>query len=145
MVQKVRWPVVPILAVALVAALGACGQKAVEVKVDHTHIGTVDHTNLGTRVLLHPGEIFGVTLKGTTWTFNQVSDPSVLAELPSQAGTSHPPVRCAPELGCDVTNAWYKALAPGFAVVSATRIGCAEEQRCVADEALSRVMIEVVA
>jgi hypothetical protein len=145
MVQKARWPILPLLAVALVAVLSACGQKVAEVKVNDTHMVKVNDTDIGTHVLLHPGEVFGVTLKGTTWTFDPVSDPSVLADLPSQAGTSHEIVNCAPELGCGVTNAWYMALAPGTAVVSATQVSCIEKPRCVADQGMYRVTVVVIA
>jgi hypothetical protein len=158
MVHKARWPILLVFVVALVAVLSACGQKAAEVKavkVDNLHIGThvllhpgkemkVDNTHIGTHVLLHPGELFGVTLKGATWTFNPVSDPSVLAEVPSQAGTSHPTVNCAPELGCGVTDAWYRALAPGTAIVSATQVSCIGKPTCVADQGVYRLTVVVV-
>jgi hypothetical protein len=140
MAQKARWPILLVFVVALVGVLSACGQKAAEVKEVK-----VDNTSIGTRVLLHPGEVFGVTLKGTTWTFNPVSDPSVLADVPSQAGTSHPTVNCAPELGCIVTNAWYRALAPGTAVVSATQVSCIGKPTCVADQGVYRLTVVVVA
>jgi hypothetical protein len=140
MVRKARWPILPVFVVALVAVLSACGQKAAEVKKVK-----VDNTSIGTRVLLHPGEVFGVTLKGATWTFNPVSDPSVLADVPSQAGTSHPTVNCAPELGCGVINAWYRALAPGTAVISATQVSCIGKPTCVADQGVYRLTVVVVA
>ena len=153
MVHKARWPLLPLFAVALVTVLGACSQMVAEVKVHETpigtqvlpHPGTVNDASLGTRVLLHPGEVFGVTLKGTAWTFSPVSDPSVLAEVPSQAGTSHPMVDCAPELGCGVTNRWYMALAPGTAVVSATQVGCMEKPTCAAGHGMYRLTVVVVA
>jgi hypothetical protein len=139
MVHKARWRILLVFVVALVAVLSACGQKAAEVKAVK-----VDHTHIGTHVLLHPGEVFGVTLKGATWTFNPVSDPSVLAEVHSQAGTSHPTVDCAPELGCGVTNAWYRALAPGAAVVSATQVSCVGKPTCLADQGVYRLTVVVV-
>jgi hypothetical protein len=137
MVQKARWPILLLLAVALVAVLTACGKKVAEVKLSDTPTGT--------HVLLHPGEVFGVTLKGATWTFNPVSDPSILAEVPSQAGTSHPIVDCAPELGCGVTNAWYMALAPGTAVISATQGSCIEQPTCVGNQGIYQVTVVVIA
>lgn len=144
MVQKASRLTLTLLAVALVAVLTACGQKVAEVKVNHTHAVQVADTLTGPQVVLHRGEVFAVTLKGTAWTLNPVSDPSVLAVVPSQSGTSHPTVDCAPELGCGVTNVWYMALAPGTAVVSATQVGCIEMPTCAAAQATYQVTVVVI-
>jgi hypothetical protein len=126
-----------LLAAALVAVLGACGQTFSEVRVD-------DSKN-GQSVKVHSGDVVKVTLNTTFWTFDQSSNPSILKQVGDQVVSPDPIGSCLPGMGCGVTTAWYKALSAGIAIVTASRYSCGEARRCVGDEGHYQVTVVVIA
>lgn len=93
----------------------------------------------GQTISIGLGHTLTVTLNSTYWTFNGSSDPSVLQQAgqPTYKGTS-----CVPGGGCGTASLQFKALAPGTAVVTATRTSCGEALACGPDQ--SRYSITVM-
>jgi predicted secreted protein len=93
----------------------------------------------GQTISIRLGHTLTVTLNSTYWTFNGSSNPSVLEQAgqPTYEGTS-----CVPGGGCGTASIRFKALAPGTAVVSATRTTCGEALACGPDQ--SRYSITVI-
>jgi hypothetical protein len=103
---------------------------------------TATETDKGRTVHAHVGDRVDVVLHSTYWTFPGVSDPAVLR--PVGAPVTAPQLRgCVPGGGCGTVTASYDAIAPGTAVVSATRTTCGEAMLCTGNAGSFPVTIAV--
>lgn len=135
-----RWPV----AAAALAMLTGCSVTGVWLSggaVTHLDEKLKDRT-----VTVTAGARLELTLHSTLWTVKGSSKPRVLA---ASGGPTYPPPapRCTPapaaESGCGTVVAWYTALRPGTAVVTATRGSCGEAMRCGPGQGFYKVTIIV--
>ncbi|HLW15804.1 MAG TPA: hypothetical protein VKV69_00395 [Actinomycetota bacterium] len=111
-----------------------------------TH-GTVTATDAsdGKTFMLHEGQVLRISLSSTYWQLSDSSDPAVLALIGSPVAHSQQSTsagRCVPGQGCGTVTALYRALAPGEAWVTATRVSCGEALRCTG--ASGRFSIDVL-
>ena len=143
-----------LLADAAVALLmAACGSGVVSAGGQHSPSGgtrapgsvTVSsgHVNGGT---LHVtvGEHLNLILSSTYWQLNGSSAPAVLRQ-DGGAKVLPRPSSCPklPGLGCTPVRTSFLALAPGTAVITASRTTCGEALACAADQRHFRVTIVV--
>lgn len=102
-----------------------------------------DHVN-GRTVRVHVGERLNLILSSTYWQLHGSSAPAVLRQ--NGAITLLPrPSSCPklPGLGCVPVRASFEAMAPGTAVITASRTTCGEALACAADLRHFRVTIVV--
>jgi hypothetical protein len=105
---------------------GSGGRAAITVARDNAN-GTILHMRVGERLEL--------TLSSTYWQVHGSSAPAVLRQ--NGRGTVLPrPSTCPaiPGLGCAPIRVLFTAIAPGTAVVSASRTTCGEALRCAPDQ-----------
>ena len=96
----------------------------------------------GTTIAAKVGNRVDVVLGSTYWMFAPASDASVLSLLGTPVVDAQPN-GCVPGQGCGTTTASYDAVAPGTAVVSASRTSCGEAMRCTGTAGSYRVTITV--
>ena len=102
-----------------------------------------DHVN-GRTVRVHVGERVNLILSSTYWQLHGSSAPAVLRQ--NGAATPLPrPSTCPkiPGLGCIPLRTSFLAVAPGTAVITASRTTCGEALHCAADQRHFRVTIVV--
>lgn len=91
--------------------------------------GTVfTDANNGQTVHVAVGQQFSVSLGSTYWTFEALSDASVLHVVGTPATTRSP--GCIPGGGCGTVTAVFTAVAPGQVTVKADRRSCGEAMLC---------------
>jgi hypothetical protein len=138
-----------LLAGAAVALLMAgCGSAMPSAGGNHSHSpGSLtvssDHAN-GRTLHVTVGERLNLILSSTYWQLRGSSAPAVLR----QDGAAKPlprPSTCPklPGLGCTPVRTSFMALAPGTAVITASRTTCGEALACAADQRHFRVTIVV--
>ncbi|HUZ56500.1 MAG TPA: hypothetical protein VMU94_28745 [Streptosporangiaceae bacterium] len=102
-----------------------------------------DHAN-GRTLHVKVGERLNLILSSTYWQVRRSSAPAVLrqdgAATPLPRPSSCPKI---PGLGCTPVRTSFLALAPGTAVITASRTTCGEALRCAADQRHFRVTIVV--
>jgi len=94
------------------------------------HIQAGDDQN-GQSMTLHLGQTLTVTLCSTYWSFQGSSNPRVLA-LVGEAVVSPAPQSVCPVAGtgCGTVVQKFRAVGPGTAQVTASRVSCGEAMRC---------------
>jgi hypothetical protein len=138
-----------LLAGAAVALLVAgCGSGLPSAGGRHSHSpGSMtvssDHAN-GRTLHVTVGERLNLILSSTYWQLRGSSAPAVLR----QDGATSPlprPSSCPklPGLGCVPVRASFRAIAPGTAVITASRTTCGEALACAAGQRHFRVTIVV--
>jgi hypothetical protein len=123
-----------IVAVALPAALVACGGSSSSAVVDTRDSGAVTHqltdNDDGSTVDAHVGDSLTVTLHNTYWQF-QSPPGQVLQQrgqpAPSPGGSACPDI---PGTGCGTVVADYLVSASGTVTLAAHRESCGEAMRC---------------
>ena len=103
---------------------------------------TATDTANGQTISIGLGHNLTVTLNSTYWMFGGSSDPAVLEQAgqPTYKGTA-----CVPGGGCGTASLRFKALAPGRAVVTATRTSCGEALACGPDQSTYSITVMVTA
>jgi len=118
--------------------------SATPAAVTVTSSGDMTATDLanGQTISIGLGHTLTVTLNSTYWMFGGSSDPVVLEQAgqPIYKGTS-----CVPGGGCGTASLRFKALAPGRAVVKASRTSCGEALACGPDQSTYSVTVIVTA
>lgn len=127
---------VAIVSAALIAGCGASGLQS-----GH-EVNAADAQN-GQSISAHVGDTVRITLNTTFWTFSGSSDASVLQPQGEAVASPAPRGSCFPGMGCGTTSAIYKAIKPGSATVSATRVTCGEAMRCVGAQGSYQVTVVV--
>jgi hypothetical protein len=124
-----------VLTLALVAACGAvsasgpgAGSPTPSSSPAATLVVAGDADN-GKTVNLHVGDRVEVKLASTYWNLAGSSNPGVLEAVRPPA-VSPSPIGCVPGAGCGVVTELFAAIAPGGAIVSASRTSCGEAMRC---------------
>jgi hypothetical protein len=87
--------------------------------------GTTMHARVGDRVEL--------TLSSDYWTVEGSSAPAVLRQNGATVQLPRQP-HCPPGVGCAPLRTGFTALAPGTAMITATRTTCGEALRCVGSQ-----------
>ena len=138
----------------LTAAATACGSSAkptatsaaTSTTIATPNAATVTATDKdnGTTVAAKVGSRVDVVLASTYWTFAPVSDASVLRPVGTPVVNAQLK-GCVPGQGCGTVTASFAAVAPGTAVVSASRTSCGEAMRCSAAAGSYRVTVAVTA
>jgi hypothetical protein len=103
--------------IALVVA--ACGRSSEPAFTD---------TSCGMTITSAVGDQIIVSLGSTYWTFQAVSDPSVLEQVGTTMTT--PSAHCTPGGGCGTTRAVFDAIGAGQAMINASRTTCGEALGC---------------
>lgn len=102
-----------------------------------------DHAN-GRTFRVKVGQRLNLILTSTYWQLHGSSAPAVLRQdgatklLPRPSSCTK-----LPGLGCTPVRAPFLALAPGTAVITASRTTCGEALRCAADQSHFRITIVV--
>jgi hypothetical protein len=97
----------------------------------------------GHALTLHPGQTLLVTLASTYWTFEGSSDPQVLAAVGTPAVA---PATCGVAgSGCGTVSQEFRALEPGTAQVTASRVSCGEAMACTGASGHYLLSVQVVA
>jgi hypothetical protein len=91
----------------------------------------ISETSNGLTLTLSVRATLRLVLHNTYWTIGESSVPSVLALTASPVYSEAGLIACIPGTGCGTVTASFRALAPGRAVVTATRSSCGEALRCV--------------
>ena len=111
------------LALGAMVASGPSGASPRRVNVV-----TVTFRDKGSTVHLRVGERLRVILGSTYWSFKPSSNSRTLAQM--GAVKVVPRAGCVAGQGCGTVTALFRALAPGTAAVSASRVSCGEALRC---------------
>ena len=128
----------------LVAATSlACGPVPTNAPHQDTSEIVVNSANNGGTLKAHVNDTIRVTLDTTDWTFQSVSDSSILIPQGGQTVSPAPRGTCLPGMGCGSTTARFKAVAGGRSTITATRMSCGEARRCVGAEGLFQADIIV--
>jgi hypothetical protein len=98
----------------------------------------------GTSIALHPGQTLQVTLSSTYWSFQGSSNPQVLAIVGAPV-TSPLPCNNVPGCGAGTVSEEFRAVGPGTAQVSASRVSCGEALRCIGAAGLYQLTVKVAA
>jgi hypothetical protein len=144
-----------VLAVLAMLALAACGSGGPSIPTFRTEPTTTSTTTAPTisgisigssenkhTVSVVVGQTITLTLDSTYWKINGSSNPKVVRQVGKQVTT--PQISgCVPGQGCGTAQAEFIALAPGNAVLSATRTTCGEALRCVGSEGSYRTTVTV--
>lgn len=107
------------------------------------NVVTVGDSQDGRSVAAHTGDTVRVVLDSTAWTISGSSDAGVLQPGGEQVVSPGPPGSCFPGMNCGTTTDEFRALKPGIAMVTATRVSCGEARVCVGAEGIYRVTVVV--
>jgi hypothetical protein len=102
---------------------------------------TVDETASGA-VSLRVGQQLIIDLHSTYWMVQGSSNPPVLT-MDGAVVVSPSPDGCVPGQGCGTVTADFHAIAPGDAVVNASRTSCGEALRCTGGQGTFRLTVHV--
>ncbi|HKT37795.1 MAG TPA: hypothetical protein VJR48_05445 [Ktedonobacterales bacterium] len=69
-----------------------------------------------------------VTLGSTYWTIQGSSNPQALVPVGTAVAS---PGSCPPGGGCGTVSQEFRAVAPGVAQITASRVSCGEAMRCI--------------
>jgi hypothetical protein len=102
-----------------------------------------DHQN-GDSITLQADQILVVTLASTYWTFAGSSNPQVLASVGAPV-VSPAPLNACPVVGsgCGTISQRFRAVGPGTAQVTASRVSCGEALRCVGADGQYQLSVTV--
>jgi hypothetical protein len=92
---------------------------------------------------VHVGARVEVLLHSDYWMVHGSSEPAVLRQDGPTVQLSGP--SCVPGGGCNPVMTLFTALAPGSAVITASRTSCGEALRCVGDQGSFQVTVTVTA
>ena len=98
----------------------------------------------GKSVTMRPGQTLLVTLGSTYWTIQGSSDSQVLAPV-DKAVTSPQSCSAPPGSGCGTVSQEFRAVSPGTAQVTASRVSCGEAMRCVGPAGQYQLTVQVTA
>jgi hypothetical protein len=95
---------------------------------------------------LPAGQTLLVTLASTYWSFQGSSNPQVLVSLGGPVVSPAPMGTCpVAGSGCGTISQEFRAVAPGTAQVTASRVSCGEASRCVGASGRYQLTVEVTA
>lgn len=89
----------------------------------------LDEHAKGRTVTVTAGTLVELILHNSYWNINISSNPKVLAEIGEPTQLPVTPT-CAAGIGCNPVQATFTAMAPGRAILSASRISCGEAMLC---------------
>ena len=119
--------------------LASCGLPWISAPAGTIQAGD---TQNGKSVMLRPGQTLTVMLSSTYWTFQGSSNLQVLAPV----GASVPsPGSCPPGVGCGTITQEFRAVGPGTAQVTASRVSCGEAMRCIGSAGQYQLTVQVSA
>jgi hypothetical protein len=96
--------------------------------------------------MLQAGEILTVVLSSTWWSFQGSSNAQVLAPVGAAVASPGPfNQQTCPYGGCGTVKAVFRAVGPGTAQVSASRVSCGEAMRCIGTAGLYQLTVVVAA
>lgn len=102
-----------------------------------------DNAN-GKTVRLSVGERLALILSSSYWSVHGSSAPAVVRQDGPGSLLSRPSTCPAiPGIGCTPVRFWFTALAPGTAVITASRVSCGEALRCRPDQQRFSVTVVV--
>ncbi|HEX8034375.1 MAG TPA: hypothetical protein VF510_11030 [Ktedonobacterales bacterium] len=97
----------------------------------------------GTSIKLYLGQTLMVTLSSTYWSFQGSSDSQVLASVGSPIVS---PAHCdVPGCGAGTVSEEFRAVGPGMAQVTASRVSCGEAMRCTGANGRYQLTVQVIA
>jgi hypothetical protein len=130
-------------AVAVVAAgvLVGAGPAAPAAVSQRATVVATDRDDGRTLTLQH-GQRLRVVLSSTYWELHASTRPAVL-RLTAAPQVKPQPSGCVPGGGCGTATAVYAAVAPGRAVVKASRTSCGEAMGCTAADGSFRLVVVV--
>ena len=136
----------PALVAALVistAAWTGCGTGHAFTASGRTlpKVVTVTDRDNGRTITLKLHQRLRVVLSSTYWTQKESSNPAII-RLVGQPRITPQPSGCVPGAGCGTATASYSTVAPGSALITATRTSCGEAMGCTA--ASSRFTLHVL-
>lgn len=97
----------------------------------------------GKSVTLHPGQSLEVMLSSTYWTFQGSSNSQVLVAVNTPIAS---PGSCRTTgSGCGTVTMTFRAVGPGTAQVTASRVSCGEALRCGSADGHYQLTVKVAA
>jgi hypothetical protein len=95
----------------------------------------------GKSITLHAGQTLVVTLASTYWSFQGSSDSRVLSPIGAPVTT---PASCPPGMGCGTVSQAFRAVGPGTAQITASRVSCGEAIGCTGATGHYQLTVQVV-
>jgi hypothetical protein len=125
------------------AAWTGCGTGRALPEAAHAAptVVTVTNRDNGRTITLVLHQRLRVVLSSTYWTLQESSNPAAL-RMAGRPRITPRPSGCVPGAGCGTATATYGTVAPGSALVTATRTSCGEAMGCTG--ATSRFSLHVV-
>jgi hypothetical protein len=109
------------------------------------HAVTATDTDNGHTITIAAGGTLTVRLGSTYWRFGTNTSSAALrsAGPPTVAAMPMTATNCVPGQGCGTVTAIFQAVAPGKAVVTATRTTCGEAMGCTAAQSAYQLTVLV--
>ncbi|MGA3057303.1 MAG: hypothetical protein ABSE70_04600 [Candidatus Limnocylindrales bacterium] len=105
-----------------------------------TELGEADS---GRTLTVSVGATVKLVLHNIYWTVHDSPDPSVMTMVGQPVYSGAGAVKCIPGTGCGTVTATFKALAPGNALISASRSSCGEALQCTGGAGMFEVTVVV--
>ena len=105
-----------------------------------TELGEADS---GRTLALSVGATVKLVLHNIYWTVHDSPDPAVLIMVGRPLYSVAGAVKCIPGAGCGTVTATFKAMAPGSALISASRTSCGEALQCTGGAGVFEVTVVV--
>jgi predicted secreted protein len=109
------------------------------------HAVTATNTDNGHTITIANGGTLTVRLDSTYWRFGTNTSSAALRSAGQPTVTAMPmtATNCVPGQGCGTVTAIFQAVAPGKAVVTATRTTCGEAMACTPAQAAYQLTVLV--
>jgi len=135
-----------VLCCAVCLCLASCGQSlGTPASSPAVNVRAADAQN-GSSLTLRAGQTLLVTLASTYWSFQGTSNPQVLVPVGGPVVSPAPSPTCpVAGSGCGTVAQEFRAVAPGTAQVTASRVSCGEALRCGDAAGHYRLTVEVTA
>lgn len=132
-----------VAAVATTALAAGCAGPHHQARLPRVPAVFVEHDRSnGKTIRIGVGDRVALILGSTYWNIGGSSAPAVLRqEGPAKLVRS--PSSCLPGVGCGSMRAFFTALSPGTAVITAHRNSCGEALRCIGSRGRFRLTVVV--
>src|SRR5271157_5658595 len=125
------------------AAPAGSGSPASEMPAESMSPTALSEADNGRTLSVSVGSTVTLVLHNTYWVVHASSDPSVLVMVGQPVYSGAGTMVCIPGAGCGTVTTSFMAVAPGSAVISASRTSCGEALMCVSGAGTFEVTVVV--